>query len=861
MVDERASETARTIGAMGPWAVAALIGAGVVSDGIPPTGAAWAFAAMLIGLAVVSVPLATHSRQTRIYVVIGVIAVTAGVAGLRAVTIERGALSELALQGRSAAVLAEVATEPRLTSEGWWSIARVSEVDGARVRERALVRGIDVEPPVLGTRWRATVTARQLGHDGFHGFVRRLHAGTELYEIDGWEAVGPAGPISAASERVRAGLREAADTLPSPHAGIAVGLVTGDRRLLPSATERAMRETGLTHLIVVSGSKVAILAAGVMLLLRVARVSAGWRRLSLVSIISWYVFVSRWEPSVLRAAVMAGVLLAAGRRGTLGDARHALAAAILLLVLVDPGLAGSPGLLLSAGATAGVLVIAPLLIDRARLEGRSGRLLAMTVGAQIGVAAPLLALFGELPVASVPANLIAVPVTAVASIPVFSAAAIAWLDPDLAGPLLRLASPLLGLIGEVAVRLQGWGGHIELSRPTTVVAALSVTAALLVRPGTRLRRVALVAAGLGITVALIPSLVGARPPTELVITAIDVGQGDAFLIESPGARLLVDGGPDDTAARWLRRNGRRNLDLVVATHAHADHVLGLGDVLDRARVGAIWTPEVGIDRPTMAPVLEAAEARGVPIHHPVEGETARVGDVAIEVLGPPPGRPFRWAGSELNDTSVVLRVTWQDRAVLLTGDIEEAAQRRLIGDPRRAASAYTVPHHGAGTSIDGFLAVPGALSAVISAGKGNQHGHPHPGTVEVLRRLGLEVRRTDLEGTVTVTVPPVRFGDPDPGGRGDHAGVTPPSSPRARPRGSAPRRAARCWPRGRAGRRSRRTGPHGSSRRHRAPRDRPRWRLRYRRCVGTRRLPRPCPPRRRGRGRPRRAGVRASAGR
>jgi competence protein ComEC len=694
--------------------------------------------------------------------VLAVVAVSAAVGALRIVTVESSGLTALATGGGSAEVTAQVATEPRPTGRGWWAIVRAVELDRHRVRERALLRG-EGDPPVLGTTWQGTVTARPLGREGFDAHLRRLHAGVELRPAS-WEQVAQPGRVLGASERVRANLRTAARALPDPHAGIAVGIVTGDRRLLPPATERAMRDTGLTHLIVVSGAKLAIVVAGVLLVTRALQLDAVVRRPLLVAVVAWYVVVSRWEPSVLRAALMVAVLLVAGVRGQLGDARHGLAAAVLVLVLVDPGLAGSAGLLLSAGATAGVLVIAPLLQERSRLPGRVGALVAVTVGAQIGVAAPLIATFGELPVAAVPANVVAVPLVTLASIPVFAATLLGAFDPVLGVPLVRSAGPLLGAVAWTAETFRGWGGHIAPHRPVTLVAATAASAALLSRRATS-RRAAATVAVIALLVAGAPSLLGTRPPPGLTLTAIDVGQGDAFLVESPRARVLVDGGPGDTAARWLRSNGRRRIDLVIATHAHADHVAGLPHVLARVRTAALWLPEVGIDRPVADEVLEAADANEVPVHHPVAGETAEVGDLRIEVLGPPPGQPYRWSSSELNDASIVTRVVWRDRAVLLTGDIEEAAQRTLLGDGvDLRAGAFTVPHHGAGTSLTAFLDLPGASIAVISAGEGNPHGHPHPETIATLEDAGIIVRRTDTEGTVSIRVPApadAREGDAD----------------------------------------------------------------------------------------------------
>jgi competence protein ComEC len=142
----------------------------------------------------------------------------------------------------------------------------------------------------------------------------------------------------------------------------------------------------------------------------------------------------------------------------------------------------------------------------------------------------------------------------------------------------------------------------------------------------------------------------------------------------------------------------------------------------------------------------------VPVRAPVAGQRAHVGDLVVEVLHPPPGRPYRHARSELNETSYVLRVDHPTGRILLTGDVELEAQAALLATvpEQLQAEVFVVPHHGSATTDPAFLAAIGGRVAIISAGVDNRHGHPHPSTVAVLEELGAQVRRTDREGTVVV---------------------------------------------------------------------------------------------------------------
>lgn len=684
-----------------------------------------------------------------------VAAVAVGGVALRVDSADRGLLPVLAAQGGTVDLRATVVHEPRPMATGWHVLVAVDEVAGVATRERAALT-LDDEPPPLGTRWRATASARPLPEGGYGRWLARRHA-TVLLDVVVWKPLARADPLSRASEHVRARVREATTRhLHDGRAGLLAGFVTGDTRNLPDADAEAMRATSLTHLTAVSGSNVAIVAGGVLGLCVLLRLGARGRRRAVALAVVWFAFVTRFEPSVLRAGTMALLVLLASARGVPRDARHALAGAVLVLVLVDPLLAGSLGLLLSATATAGVLVVAPVVRRRLeRLPRRAADLASITVGAQVAVVPILLATFGEVALASVPANLVAVPAAALSAMVAFVASVVALIHLDAGAWLFALAGQPARAVLWSAHTFAGVGGAARLDAPATVVALVAGCGWLLTRPrGLAARRLA-VATVVLVALAAVPVTTGRLVPvSDLTVTAIDVGQGDAFLVESPGARMLVDAGGDDTAARWLAANGRARLDLIVVTHPHLDHVGGVPDVLRRSRVDAVWYRPLPTDLPQAAEVLDVAVDLGVPVRAPVAGDLAVVGDLIVEVLGPPPGRPYRWSGSELNDSSIVLRVTWQDRRVLLTGDVEHAAQSHLLEAPDRlAAELVTVPHHGAATSDPDFLAALGARVAVIGVGADNRHGHPHPDTLATLEVLGVEVYRTDRDGTIRVPVP------------------------------------------------------------------------------------------------------------
>jgi competence protein ComEC len=275
-----------------------------------------------------------------------------------------------------------------------------------------------------------------------------------------------------------------------------------------------------------------------------------------------------------------------------------------------------------------------------------------------------------------------------------------------------------------------------------------------------------------LVVLLVPLLAGCVPggvrsggaPTAdapFTLTALDVGQGDAVLLRTSSVNVLVDtGDPTGDVVRLLRREGVEQLDLLVVTHAHLDHVGGAPAVLAAIPVGEVWMhppPEGVTVAAEVELLLRLARDRGIPVRGPPLGMRAMLGDLLLEVLGPPPGRPYATTRSEVNNSSLVLRASARTGgSVLVAGDVEAEAQADLLRDrpEHLRADVLLVPHHGSRSSDPEFLLAVGARTAVISAGRNNRHGHPHASIIEVLERAGIEVRRTDREGTVRIAVRP-----------------------------------------------------------------------------------------------------------
>jgi competence protein ComEC len=238
------------------------------------------------------------------------------------------------------------------------------------------------------------------------------------------------------------------------------------------------------------------------------------------------------------------------------------------------------------------------------------------------------------------------------------------------------------------------------------------------------------------------TLPAAGPPAGAQVVFLDVGQGDAALLWGPsGEVILVDGGPDPALLRRaLLRRGIQHIDLLLATHGHADHLAGLEGITDWAVVGRFW--HSGQEGEVPEALLREMSAAGVPAEVPAAGWQAEIGAFHLDVLGP------RRRYASPNDGSLVLRVTAAGTIVLLPGDVEAIAQADLGPLP---ADVLKVPHQGAATGDLRWLAASAVGVAVISVGP-NDFGHPAPEVISALEAAGARVRRTDLEGDVVVAL-------------------------------------------------------------------------------------------------------------
>ncbi|MET0236299.1 MAG: DNA internalization-related competence protein ComEC/Rec2 [Kibdelosporangium sp.] len=578
------------------------------------------------------------------------------------------------------------------------------------------------------------------------------------------EGVTQAPMWQRAAEDMRAGLRRVAGVLSPDSAGLLPALVAGDTSALPHRVVEEFRAAGMAHLLAVSGANLAIVGVATLLLLRALRLGPRWCAAGAGLTLAGFVVLAGPEPSVLRAAVMGGVGLLALVVGRERSALPALAASVIVLVLHDPAMAMSIGFVLSVLAT-GALVLVATRWSRS-LTGRGvprlvAEALAVPAAAHLATAPVVAGMSGKVSLVAVGANLLAAPVVAPATVLGLLAALVAGPVPWLAELFVRLAGPELSwmvFVGRRAAAIpgaaidwpSGWWGGVLLA----VVLAVGV---LVLRR--RRWRVLVIAMLAGLLVVLVPVkvLTPGWPPSGWSAVACDVGQGDAVVLatDEPGRAVLVDTGPDPGAvAGCLDRLGVDRIPLVILSHLHADHVGGLSAVLGEHEVGAVAVGSGRLPAWAWRQVRSEAERTRVPVLWLTVGQRLEWPGLTIEVLGPryaDTRQEGEASGTEINNTSLVMRASTRSGRVLLTGDVELGAQADLLdtGADLRA-DVLKMPHHGSRYVVPEFVDAVRPRIALISVGTGNRYGHPNPSTLARLAARGTAVLRTDKDGDVAV---------------------------------------------------------------------------------------------------------------
>ncbi|HSS04136.1 MAG TPA: ComEC/Rec2 family competence protein [Solirubrobacterales bacterium] len=578
--------------------------------------------------------------------------------------------------------------------------------------------------------------------------------------------------------------------VPEREAALARGFVLGEDEGIDSRTADDFRRSGLSHLLAVSGQNVALLALLAMPLLAALGMPLRARLVWVLGLIAVYVPLAGAGPSIQRAGIMGALSVLATLAGRRASRFYALLVAAVALLVLEPGIAADVGWQLSFAAVLGILLLAaPLREAIGRRIGTRGWRRALAEGAALTIAAtlataPLIAFhFGALSTTTLIANLLALPAVAPAMWLGMLAAAAGQVPGFPAEALNAVNALLLAYIAQVAA----WCGrpswaylHLRLGLAGLLGSYLAIAAgALLALRLSRHRRLAtlrkrksadgpqselrvrfaarrpgigcVLAAGLAV-LGLAWGLTapdGDRDPVPsggLRVSVLDVGQGDAILLQPAGApAVLVDGGPPgDGLESDLRAAGVARLGAAIVTHDQSDHAGGIRELLGAIPIERLLYGVLG--RSTLA----EARAAGVSTRRLAGGSELRSGRLRLDFLWPPPellAEPSR--DEDPNHLALVALARWRRFSMLLTADAE-AESTPLDPGP---IDVLKVAHHGSDDAgLGALLDRTRPRLALISVGAGNPFGHPTPATLATLVAHGVRTLRTDRDGTVVIDV-------------------------------------------------------------------------------------------------------------
>jgi len=711
--------------------------------------------ALALGFAVASVGVL--DRRARF----GVLACALVAGGLWWGSVRLDALDHSVLAphlGRSGLATVEITGPARRTPYRLRVPARVRVFRSMPIREPVLLELPLGRSPPQGALIETLV---QLGEprgpsDGFdeRAFLRRrgVHVVARGRE---WRLVGRRGGVAGVADRIRRRLAGSiAPGLTGERRAVLAGLVLGEEEGLSEELRGDFRASGLYHLLAVSGQNVAFVVGGVLVAAWLLGISRFAAEIGALGAIGAYVMAVGWQPSVVRAGVAGGLASLAWLAARPRDRWYFLLLGAALLLAWNPYNVFEPGFQLSFAAVAAIFVLVPWLesfLAGYPVPEKLAALIAVSGACGVVTAPILLVQFGSIPLYSILSNALAAPVVGIA----FCLALLtAILDSVLPSAALAAASLNGWLAAYIAACARVVGGlpGAEVGSVAALAIAAAVAATLVAwfrlprwrRPGFAL----VVAVGVLVVGAWQLRFEPTRPPASgFRLTVLDVGQGDAILLEVREGAVLVDQGPPEGEVDdQLRDLGVKRVALAVFTHPQRDHVGGAEELVRHLRVDRILDPRIPVESPEEDAALEEAEERRIPVVTARAGLVYRLGGLRIQVLWPAREPP---AEQDPNLYATVLLASYGSVDVLLTADAESPVTLPL--NPP-AVEVLKVAHHGsADEGLPRLLEVTSPEIAVISCGRKNDYGHPTPSTLAALAAFGgLEVFRTDRDGRVVI---------------------------------------------------------------------------------------------------------------
>ncbi len=567
---------------------------------------------------------------------------------------------------------------------------------------------------------------------------------------------------------IRTGVKELIfGCVPGKPAGLLTALILGDKTAVDPEVKSSFVETGVVHVLAVSGLHVGYVVLILLALVRILRIPWGLDKMALVLGLIGFIILTGFRPSVVRASIMAGLYILAPIFNRSVNTWNIIAGAAFIILAVDPGYLSDLGFQMSFLAVISIIyfynLIERILPDKLKVANQSNTIIKtvwglflVSLSAQIGTL-PLTAYhFGRIPVIALVANIFVVPLIGVLVALGFSLLLLGWIPYIgaavgnsiwLLGKIVILLTDNLARIPFATISIPSFG-IFELLIYVLLILALF----LLLQPLYRIK--ALIVALLAINLSIWKFAVRAD---YLDVIFMDVGQGDAIIITSTDYSILIDAGEryrqKDMGERVVlpvaRHLGIDKFELIVMTHPHNDHIGGIPVVLDNFAGAMIWDTRIKYDSRIYDDIHRTIASRGLPLKYPQRGEIERLNDYSvIQVFCPDTiAHP---SYSNVNNSSIVLRLVHGNNSFLFTGDLEYDMEPLLYSLRECLDSrVLKVAHHGSKTGTTaGFINTVDPEWAIISVGHKNKFNHPSSEIIERLEAQGITVRRTDHDRAI-----------------------------------------------------------------------------------------------------------------
>ncbi|MCK8815904.1 DNA internalization-related competence protein ComEC/Rec2 [Natroniella sulfidigena] len=544
----------------------------------------------------------------------------------------------------------------------------------------------------------------------------------------------------------------------TPNNYILQALLLGNQSLLPPEVEDGFREVGLSHLLVISGFHIGLLSYIIYFICQKLKLSEKVTLILNFIILSSYLLLTGWQLPALRAVILISLVLWGRYQNRKVDIYNLLAGVALVILAINPWSIFTVSFQLSFGAVIAISSLTPLISVKFPFIPQVNNLLAASIAAQVGLLPVLAYYFNQVSVISILANLLLTPlITVVLWLSILFLAVVAvWssggiIVANIIEGLLNLSQLLVGLL------VDNFWTTVSIGRPDLITIVIYYL--LLYYLVKFLKSSSLSISQFGnkrkliVTLSLMLVLIfqfGFDNHQDLKIIFFDVGQGDAIYLRLPtGQKVLVDAGEEGTEIkRYLKSRGIRSLDLILISHFHWDHAGGVKPLIQNFSIGQVFYPPNTKKKELEIKVREKLERKKIEHAQLVAGNEISLLPLEIEVLGPT--FPLL-EESAANNNSLVLKAIYDQFNLLLTGDIEKEAERRLVKRGIDLESiVLKVAHHGSiSSSIEEFIEQVNPELAVIQVGD-NNYGHPDPTVIDRFEERGIKVLRNDRDGAVIV---------------------------------------------------------------------------------------------------------------